>query len=243
MTAFLALRALVQDLSCAVDNDAVCHSLVRIAEGFGLSRVMVAIPATGADGPLAVTFCSFAEASDLSRLPNELWRHALVTRARSSDRPFLIEDVRVESHLNETEWAIGLPVGCQDMIGMVVPVHEGNQLATWVYFAGDAPLLSQRTICVISAATYAAMARSASSKSKTPLTATLTLRETECLRLVAQGMNDPEIGKALGISERTVRFHISNVKLKLRVRSRAQAVAQFLGHPEYESRSVTEGQG
>lgn len=56
----------------------------------------------------------------------------------------------------------------------------------------------------------------------------LSPRETECLRLSARGKTDVQIGRVLGISPRTARFHIENVKKKLGVATRVQAVAEAL---------------
>jgi DNA-binding NarL/FixJ family response regulator len=53
----------------------------------------------------------------------------------------------------------------------------------------------------------------------------LTARETEVLRLLADGYEPAEIAKQLFISRRTVGTHLENIMRKLGVRSRAQAVA------------------
>ncbi len=55
--------------------------------------------------------------------------------------------------------------------------------------------------------------------------ADLTARELEVLRLVAQGATNRSIGTALGLSERTVDRHVSNIFAKLSVSSRAAATA------------------
>ncbi|MBW9062135.1 autoinducer binding domain-containing protein [Rhizobium herbae] len=55
---------------------------------------------------------------------------------------------------------------------------------------------------------------------------TLTHRETEVLGWAAAGKSYWEIGTILGISERTVRFFMTNARRKLNVVSNAQAVAQ-----------------
>ena len=52
---------------------------------------------------------------------------------------------------------------------------------------------------------------------------TLTERETEVLRLLAQGLANKEIARELHIGEKTVKTHVSSVLLKLNVRSRTQA--------------------
>ncbi|MBG7610114.1 MAG: response regulator transcription factor [Anaerolineae bacterium] len=56
----------------------------------------------------------------------------------------------------------------------------------------------------------------------------LTAREIEVLRLVAQGMENPEIAEKLVISEATVRTHVSNIMSKLHLASRTQAALYAL---------------
>jgi DNA-binding NarL/FixJ family response regulator len=52
---------------------------------------------------------------------------------------------------------------------------------------------------------------------------TLTEREIEVLRLLAQGRANKEIARALQIGEKTVKTHVSNILAKLGVQSRTQA--------------------
>ena len=56
----------------------------------------------------------------------------------------------------------------------------------------------------------------------------LTPREVEVLRLVARGMENPEIAAQLVISEATVRTHVSNIMSKLHLASRTQAALYAL---------------
>ena len=51
----------------------------------------------------------------------------------------------------------------------------------------------------------------------------LTGRETEVLRLIAEGLANKEIARALGIGEKTVKSHVSAILAKLGVQSRTQA--------------------
>lgn len=63
----------------------------------------------------------------------------------------------------------------------------------------------------------------------------LTAREQECLRWVADGKTSWEIAQIIGMSERTVNFHLNNAMFKLDVSNRQHAVAkaalQGLIHP------------
>ena len=56
---------------------------------------------------------------------------------------------------------------------------------------------------------------------------TLTKRERALLDLLARGMSNRDIAKALEISINTVKFHLRNLFEKLSVNSRAQAIALY----------------
>ena len=58
----------------------------------------------------------------------------------------------------------------------------------------------------------------------------LTKREIECIKWVAAGKTDWEIGQLLGLAEPTAHFHVERPKKKLNAKTRAQAVALFVLH-------------
>ena len=57
----------------------------------------------------------------------------------------------------------------------------------------------------------------------------LTKRELEILRLVAEGLTNEEIGKKIFISEKTVKTHLTNIFDKLKVNNRFKAALMLRG--------------
>jgi DNA-binding NarL/FixJ family response regulator len=64
----------------------------------------------------------------------------------------------------------------------------------------------------------------------TVITARLTNREVEVLRLLAQGLSNAEIAEKLHLSEGTVRNHVSSIFSKLDVSDRTQAAILAIRH-------------
>ena len=56
----------------------------------------------------------------------------------------------------------------------------------------------------------------------------LTERESEVLALLARGLANKQIAVSLGISEHTVKFHVSSIYTKLNVTNRTEAVREGL---------------
>jgi two-component system, NarL family, response regulator YdfI len=72
----------------------------------------------------------------------------------------------------------------------------------------------------------ASQTRTASGETSLENLEELTAREIEVLRLMAEGFGNKEIASRLGISEHTVKFHISSILAKLGASSRTEAVTQ-----------------
>lgn len=93
--------------------------------------------------------------------------------------------------------------------------------AVRVVAAGDAllaPTITRRLIREF------ALLRPKPDASSTAALAALTPRETQVLRLVAEGLSNPEIATRLFVTEETVKTHVSRVLGKLGLRDRTQAV-------------------
>jgi DNA-binding NarL/FixJ family response regulator len=107
--------------------------------------------------------------------------------------------------------------------------------AVRIVAAGEALLAPSVTRRLIS---EFAQLRPAEASPPAPVLAALTPRETEVLKLMAEGLSNHEIAARLVVSEETVKTHVSRVLGKLGLRDRTQAVIAA-----YESGLVVPGSG
>jgi DNA-binding NarL/FixJ family response regulator len=105
--------------------------------------------------------------------------------------------------------------------------------AVRVVAAGEALLAPAVTRRLISEFTRLRPARDAAPAAALGV---LTPRETEVLRLVAEGLSNPEVAQRLVVTEETVKTHVSRILAKLGLRDRTQAVVAA-----YESGLVVPG--
>lgn len=110
-------------------------------------------------------------------------------------------------------------LGCQWGLLSVAGSEEKTDRRTQLYQLANVQLLATFT--------HEAGHRFATTP-QTVVTIHLTARELECLRWAAEGKTGWEIGRLLGISERTVVFHVENAAHKLGVFGRRQAVARAI---------------
>jgi len=115
--------------------------------------------------------------------------------------------------------------------GYTVPIHTRGVLPATVNVVGDwqePDKASLGAIHLMSIYLHDAGRRLASrpAEAREEPPRMLTDRERECLRWVALGKSDWDIGGILSISEKTAHFHVENAKRKLGVGTRVQAVVQ-----------------
>jgi DNA-binding NarL/FixJ family response regulator len=108
--------------------------------------------------------------------------------------------------------------------GFLLKDVTGERLfdAVRVIAAGDALLAPNVTRRLISE--FALIRPKTEATAAPTALATLTPRETQVLRLVAEGLSNPEIAVRLVVTEETVKTHVSRVLGKLGLRDRTQAV-------------------
>ena len=66
----------------------------------------------------------------------------------------------------------------------------------------------------------------------------LSNREAEVAELVTQGLSNREVASQLFVTEKTVKFHLTNIYKKMSVKSRAQLIVWCLPHMEFIERET-----
>jgi len=61
----------------------------------------------------------------------------------------------------------------------------------------------------------------------------LSHREAEVASIVAKGMTNKEVAQKLFVTEKTVKFHLTNIYKKLQVKSRSQLIVWCVPHLEW----------
>ena len=148
---------------------------------------------------------------------------ALIEHMAPVDRPFFARERPSAERHPLIDFAAVL--GFDDVL--LLQIRSQGELEGVVVLAGQQSVLPPVVRSSLHLLGHIAFTGAAIATHRKPVGA-LSMRESECLRLAAQGNTDSAIGRLLSISPRTARFHIENAKKKLGVTTRTQAVAEAL---------------
>jgi DNA-binding CsgD family transcriptional regulator len=173
----------------------------------------------------------------------QLWRKHHISlaspfhiRARFESLPFVtVPDVRQRQH-GSSGYArvnqLAVELGIKSMLHVPVHLPKGRiGLVNWA--GGREPSQLRALLPQISGALLAIghlfmrnhAAQAGHDQSIVEERARLTLREWDCLRMLAQGYRDSEAAELLQISKSTLRFHVENVIRKLGCKNRTHTIA------------------
>lgn len=149
-----------------------------------------------------------------------------IVHARTHRTPFLWDELSPASGAASAVGALCLAHSVEPRVS--IPLHEPGAIFTFhlARGMGSVPDMGQALLLarcfharnqLLHALAYAGSAG-----------VELTPREVECLRCSALGMKDPEIAALLGISIRTVVFHMANTRTKLAAKTRQLAIAKAM---------------
>ncbi len=112
--------------------------------------------------------------------------------------------------------------------GLLVPIHTIKGHAGLVSIATKAALTKEALNAMTFMSLVVHNVLSAMQQSDPAELAAFTPREIECLRWAAAGKTDDEIAQILGLSVKTVYYHIDGAKRRINASSRTQAVANAI---------------
>lgn len=173
-----------------------------------------------------VVFCAPLTEPALPLEINAVLQDPLFDRAMCEGDAIFLSDVTTLSGI----FAQWLQQMAGDGAALIVPVGGEAGQSGFVAFAGMEQEFTSfvRSILVVSAHTSLLKLFDEFWRYESGLSGEvvdgLTTRERDCVRLLSEGKSNLEISLILGISARTVRFHIDNAKVKFGVESRVQLV-------------------
>lgn len=230
MTKVAELLKKMSEIGSAASTPDVWAQLKTIASEFGANTLFVVGDGQAPEGSSSGPKPLYTDASRPELLP-------LVQEALSDLE--LMRAVRETGSLRLSQFPTNGPfrqlleAAAQGGDVYVVPVGNDTTTLGLVVFAGGSLELTPFARAILFVAAYAALTHAvglamapAPTGKRAP--GSLTDREAECLRWLSVGKSDSEISIILGISPRTVRFHIDNAKVKLGAATRIQAVAKAL---------------
>ncbi|HRE60971.1 MAG TPA: LuxR family transcriptional regulator [Micropepsaceae bacterium] len=155
-----------------------------------------------------------------------------VAEARRRIEPFTWNEAKAERKLSRAEielWDVVNEWGWHD--GYSVPIHGPGGYFAIVTMASTFTRIPQElrlTLRMLALLTHDRCRRLAGKRLVGDLASPLTARELECLRWVAAGKTDNEIGLIMGLSPNTVKTHLDVARRKLDAANRSQAVARLI---------------
>lgn len=207
------------------------HAFAGLAASLGYDKAIMLDPARF-DGNMRAAVLFFTEPkTEFAAFANKIGyaEHPAFQQAAICDRPYLMEELRLQNGMTHEAWASTFPNEFRDGEALALPVHRGGRLVMLAGCGGRAPDTSPLALAMLHTAAHIFYDRIVALRSSTPSSRSLTSRESECLRWVSLGKTDRDIGEIVGISARTVRYHLRNAKAKLGVESRIKAVAKLAG--------------
>jgi LuxR family transcriptional activator of conjugal transfer of Ti plasmids len=168
------------------------------------------------------------------------WIERIIVRAAADELPFYW-GAPEPTGTSVLEWLLQAPplaAGPAVSHGWTVPIHDaiGRVAALSFTAAQDFGALcheveAHRATLHVMAIYFHAYVRKALVTQGRASTASLTPRELQCLGWAAQGKSRTDIGQIIGVSPRTIKFHLENAQRKLNVAHTTQAVlrAALLG--------------
>jgi DNA-binding CsgD family transcriptional regulator len=218
----------MDDLLDAVSVQDLGHALARLGSIFGLTHLTILDGSRllGSSESFVIYPAQTQEAEQALQRSITL---PVLKHVRASEYPLTFDELQQVLAQRGGDFAGFNPSGRHQAKGMLSCAPARGKLFWLLKFAGgDESAVSGLTRALLHVAGELAYWRLEELSQATTAMTPLTSRERQVMRLLSWGKTDAEAAQELGISPRTVRFHVDNAKRKLGVASRAQAIVLSL---------------
>lgn len=166
------------------------------------------------------------------------WISELCRRTTSQESAIRLLRARGEVDVRDLLGQVRVPTLVMHCDGdQIAPLSQGRLLASRIPGASFVQLDSQNHVLLEDEPAWSGFQEAvlgftgvAAASATTAPVADLTHREQAALHLLCEGQSNAQIAWQLGVSEKTVRNHLSNLYRKLGVRSRAEAIVRAYRH-------------
>lgn len=224
-----ALRDFAYRLDDAQTFDVVGKALLPVAALFKFTNIVINDASKAMTDPSRVVMFSARSLEEAKAIAQRspLANNPALQIAWASPEPMSLTEIRIKLGLEpEAFWKLLPP--WRGFEGLSINISLDPRIVLNIGYAGAGGDAGATARSVLTVASRMACERLRDIELAETPTAQLSPREEEALRLAASGKSDVEIGRAMGIAARTVRFHIDNAKVKLGVANRTQAVLRIL---------------
>lgn len=226
---YASVAEVLAHMSAQGDKTRIWNQVISFAFRFGYSNLaVVRLPARQVHSAPEMIFadpyiCNDEVGSDwLLQDHQNCWQAALERKYPQHTHAPLVRFVGDEA-------AQIAPLHVLDMQRLVVPIFDHEVPVGVAVYYGESADASSLASAMLHVVTSCAFLQATKKPSHAPSTwSELSIRERQCLSYIASSFDDDEIANLLGISRRTVRFHVDSAKRKLGVRSRVNAVLEAI---------------
>jgi DNA-binding CsgD family transcriptional regulator len=227
----------LQELGLAPDRDSFQAQLVKVARAldFEIASAAVAVDRPGRDALFEMVGNTPTAWLEASRNADDVARDPVMRRMRTTSLPFAYDQALYAQEGAGDLWEEQAPFGYKSGIAMAMHLPDGKHFL--LGFDRSAPLPSAQPhvnrlvadVCMLAVhAQEAAIRVLLQEPSPGQPVQRLTPREIEILNWTREGKSAWAISVILGMSEATVQTHLRNVRKKMGVASKHQAVLRAI---------------
>lgn len=225
------------ELGLVADRAALEAKLVAIAQAmdFDIASAAVAVDRPGQPALFEMVGNTPKAFMQASRDPGNVARDPVIQRLRRSGLPFVYDQAMYTQAGAGDLWELQAPYGYKTGVAMAMHLPGGQHFLLGMDRARPLPADTDQLnrvmadICLLAVHAQEAAVRVILAEPAPQKLPRLTPREIEILHWTKEGKSAWAVGQILAMSEATVQTHLRNVRRKMGVSSKHQAILRAIG--------------